>query len=57
VSIPPFGAGIFKAPRYTDSMRIWKQRKEQVPAIHRFDEPTRISLGTEERVEDLSLRL
>jgi hypothetical protein len=25
--------GIVKAPRYTDSMRIWKQRKEQVPAL------------------------
>src|SRR6266566_306583 len=33
VSVPPFGVGIVKAPRYTDSMRIWKQRKEQVPAL------------------------
>ena len=33
VSIPPFGAGIFKASRSTDPLRIWKQRKEQVPAL------------------------
>jgi predicted ester cyclase len=33
VSIPPFGAGIFKASRSTDPMRIWKQRKGQVPAL------------------------
>src|SRR5713101_1438907 len=33
VSIPPFGAGIFKASGSTDPMRIWKQRKEQVPAL------------------------
>jgi hypothetical protein len=33
VSIPPFGAGIFKASRSTDPMRIWKQRKEQIPAL------------------------
>src|SRR6266852_9857406 len=33
VSIPPFGAGIFKASRSTDPMRIWKPRKEQVPAL------------------------
>jgi hypothetical protein len=32
-SIPPFGAGIFKASRSTDPLRIWKQRKEQVPAL------------------------
>ena len=59
VSVPPFGAGIVKAPTYTDSMRIWKQRKEQVPALPFIvsDEPTRLSLGTEERVQDLSIRL
>ena len=33
MSIPPSGAGIFKASRSTDPMRIWKQRKEQVPAL------------------------
>jgi hypothetical protein len=33
VSIPPFRAGIFKASGSTDPMRIWKQRKEQVPAL------------------------
>jgi len=33
VSIPPFGAGIFKASGSTDPMGIWKQRKEQVPAL------------------------
>jgi hypothetical protein len=33
VSIPPIGAGIFKASASTDPMRIWKQRKEQVPAL------------------------
>ncbi len=33
VSIPPFGAGIFKASGFTDPMRIWKQRKEQVPPL------------------------
>jgi hypothetical protein len=32
-SIPPCGAGIFKASGSTDPMRIWKQRKEQVPAL------------------------
>ncbi len=33
VSIPPFGAGIFKASRSADPMGIWKQHKEQVPAL------------------------
>ena len=33
LSIPPFGARIFKASRSTDPMRIWKQRKGQVPAL------------------------
>jgi hypothetical protein len=33
VSIPPIGAGIFKASGSTDPMKIWKQRKEQVPAL------------------------
>jgi hypothetical protein len=33
VNIPLFGAGIFKASRSTDPMRIWKQRKGQVPAL------------------------
>jgi hypothetical protein len=33
VSIPPFGAGIFKESRSTDQMRIWKQCKEQVPVL------------------------
>jgi hypothetical protein len=33
VSIPPFGAEIFKASGSTDPMRIWNQRKEQVPAL------------------------
>src|SRR5208282_1452027 len=28
-----FRAGIFKASRTTDPMRIWKPRKEQVPAL------------------------
>jgi hypothetical protein len=32
-SILPFGAGIAKASRSTDPMRIWKQRKERVPAL------------------------
>jgi hypothetical protein len=33
VRIPPFRAGIFKASGSTDPMRIWKPRKEQVPAL------------------------
>jgi len=33
VSIPPFRAGIFKARGSTDPIRIWKQRKQQVPAL------------------------
>jgi hypothetical protein len=51
VSIPPFGAGIFKESRSTDPMRIWKQRKEQVPALPFIvsDEPTRLPLGLRPR--------